>query len=478
MLNQLLDHRYKILNHLGSGGFGTTFLAQDTKRPGDPLCVVKQLTPSHNTSNFLNLARRLFQAEAETLEHLGKHPQIPQLLAYFEENKEFYLVQEYVDGNTLSQDLKIGQPWNESQVVYLLRDLLHILKFVHENHTIHRDIKPANIIRRHSDHKCVLLDFGAVKQIRQQELVSSTIAVGTPGYMAAEQGIGKPRPNSDIYALGIIAIQALTGLTPAPHRENTETGFRYDADTGEIIWLDRVKILPELAAIITKMVKPNFPDRYQSTVEVLEALKSLGSGIQEDESLIQTYDLGRSKTATGDNELGRIDSVDPYPSTLGEGSTTEALVYQGATQPLRKTVPTAVSTKALLKAATPTEPKRQRNKLTLILVTGSLMGYVAIVSIILWRFSFVPDPPNPPYPTSLPTASPISKPTSSPALSPTPQSTVSPTSLPTASPISKPTSSPAPSPTPKLDPIRTAPPTPEPLPIVPGGIEGTPLPPQ
>ena len=275
MLNQLLDHRYKVVSHLGSGGFGTTFLAQDTKRPGSPFCVVKQLTPSKNTSNFLALSRRLFNTEAETLEILGKHPQIPQLLAYFEENQEFYLVQEYINGNPLKQELIIGQKWSEIQVVDLLEDILSILKFVHDNNTIHRDVKPDNIIRRRSDHKLVLVDFGAVKVVRHPDDISSTIALGTPGYISGEQAIGKPRPSSDIYALGIIAIQALTGLNPSPNLDDTDTGFSYDQNTGEIVWLDKVTINSNLGDLITKMVKPSFPDRYKSADEVLADLQIL-----------------------------------------------------------------------------------------------------------------------------------------------------------------------------------------------------------
>jgi serine/threonine-protein kinase len=233
MLGKLLDRRYQVTQVLGAGGFGRTYLAQDTRRPGNPICVVKQLKPLSSEPSFLETARRLFNSEAETLEQLGNHDQIPRLLAYFEEDQEFYLVQEFIEGHTLTQELQPGQRWNESQVIGLLKEVLTILDFVHRHGVIHRDIKPDNIIRRNSDQKLVLVDFGAVKQIRTQFAAtqgkaSNTIAVGTPGYMSSEQALGQPRPSSDIYALGIIGIQAITGLMPI--------SFQEDLSTGEILW--------------------------------------------------------------------------------------------------------------------------------------------------------------------------------------------------------------------------------------------------
>jgi|GEM_PF-2866617 len=283
MLGQLLDGRYKVIQVLGAGGFGQTFVAEDT-RTFDSKCVVKQLKPASSDPNFLETARRMFQVEAKTLELLGKkHAQIPQLLAYFEQDQEFYLVQEYIEGQTLSTELCPGKKWTEDQVIGLLREILNILAFVHQSGVIHRDVKPDNIIRRQADNKFVLVDFGAVKQIRTQTttgqgLMSATIAIGTPGYMPSEQGIGKPKPSSDIYALGVIAIQALTGLNPSPDLEDTKTGFRYDQNTGEVIWQDKVQASPGLAAVLTKMVKPHFPHRYASAPEALQALEQLKFG--------------------------------------------------------------------------------------------------------------------------------------------------------------------------------------------------------
>lgn len=272
MLGKLLDGRYQVNQVLGAGGFGRTYLAQDTRRPGNPICVVKHLQPANRDPNFLETARRLFNSEAETLEVLGNHEQIPRLLAYFEEDQEFYLVQEYIEGHPLSQELIPGQPWDQTRVVALLQALLEVLDFVHHHGVIHRDIKPDNLIRRNLDKKLVLLDFGAVKQIRTQLAspqgqMSNTVAVGTPGYMSSEQALGQPRPTSDIYALGIIAIQAITGRMPAELQE--------DLNTGELIWQHLTPVSPGLKHILTRMVRYHFKDRYQSAGEALQAVRSL-----------------------------------------------------------------------------------------------------------------------------------------------------------------------------------------------------------
>ncbi|MEH2323403.1 MAG: serine/threonine protein kinase [Nostoc sp.] len=269
MIGKLLDHRYQVIRVLAMGGFGQTYIAQDTRRPGNPLCVVKHLKPGTDPRVF-DTAKRLFNSEAETLEKLGNHDQIPRLLAYFDENQEFYLVQEYIEGHTLAEELISGKGWNESQVIQLLQEVLEILEFVHRQGVIHRDIKPDNIIRRASDNKLVLVDFGAVKQLRTQLVTvggqpSATVVIGTPGYMPTEQGQGKPRPNSDIYSLGIIAIQALTGLQATELQENP--------DTGEIIWEQSVTVNSRLAAVLSKMVSYHFKDRYQNATEALQACK-------------------------------------------------------------------------------------------------------------------------------------------------------------------------------------------------------------
>jgi tetratricopeptide (TPR) repeat protein len=273
MIGQLLDGRYQIDQVLSNGGFGQTFLAKDIKRPGHPLCVVKQLRCLNNNPQQLQIARRLFKQEAEILEKLGKHEQIPTLLADLEENQEFYLVQEFISGHTLSEELLPGQPWSEDKTINFLKEVLAILVFVHEHGVIHRDIKPANIMRRDLDKKLVLIDFGAVKEIISTQISQGqyppTISIGTPGYIPIEQMHGQPQLNSDIYAVGMIAIQALLGIDYQELRQLPEP------NTNQVRWRHRGQVSPALADVIDKMVLPGYMRRYQSAGEVLADLAKI-----------------------------------------------------------------------------------------------------------------------------------------------------------------------------------------------------------
>jgi serine/threonine protein kinase/Tfp pilus assembly protein PilF len=298
MLEKTLQDRYKIIRPLGSGGFSATFLAIDQQQPDSPYYVIKQLEPQLTDSVHLQLARRLFKTEAKVLQKLGSHPQIPQLLDHFEENQEFYLVQEFIDGHDLSDELISGKQLSESDVICLLQDILGTLAFVHQQNVIHRDIKPSNLIRRHSDYKIVLIDFGAVKQIGTQTVSSSglpplTIAIGTPGYLPSEQASGMPKFNSDIYAVGMIGISALTGLSP------TRQEFPKDPDTGEICWTHLTDASQRLINILDKMVCYDFRDRYQSVEAVLSDLQKLQLAIEQGESLhLQDSPASAEVTAT------------------------------------------------------------------------------------------------------------------------------------------------------------------------------------
>jgi serine/threonine protein kinase len=262
MLGTILRKRYKIIEYLGSGGFGETYKAEDLER-FNSLCVVKRLKPQLHQPAFLEVARKLFAREAETLLRLGeKHEEIPQLLAYFEENQDFYLVQEYVEGETLAQILEREKILSESEVINLLKDVLKILDYIHSKNVIHRDIKPANLIRRKKDNKIVLIDFGAVKETLADP---NTVIIGTPGYMPSEQSQGTPQFCSDIYALGIIGIQALTGLNP--------TNFTRNVETDEINQLVQANVNSGLSGILKKMVRTQSNRRYQLASEVLEILE-------------------------------------------------------------------------------------------------------------------------------------------------------------------------------------------------------------
>ncbi|MEM6437831.1 MAG: serine/threonine-protein kinase, partial [Cyanobacteria bacterium P01_D01_bin.115] len=193
-----LRDRYRALRALGRGGFGATFLARDESLPGHPLCVIKQLRPSADAQHILDMARDLFQREAKILGKIGNHPQLPRLLDYFETNQEFFLVQEFINGKTLQQEVRQGGPFSEAGVRQFLSEALPLIQYVHDSEIIHRDIKPANLIRRDEDKKLVLIDFGAVKdkvapvQESSDQTALTAYAIGTPGYAPPEQMAMRP----------------------------------------------------------------------------------------------------------------------------------------------------------------------------------------------------------------------------------------------------------------------------------------------
>ena len=282
MLGKLLKQRYQIIEVLKVGEFCQTYLAKDLTAPNHPRCIVKQLLPTNSSyaRNWQENVKRALEREVEALETLNTYNCVPRLLAYFNEDREFYLVQELIEGYVLSAEIYPGCSWSESRVIQLLHEVLEILAVIHSYGLIHRDIKPSNLIRQNSTHKLVLIDFGAAKQSWTQVVtnrqktsatfalgINSTIAIGTPGYMPAEQERGMPRSCSDIYALGIMAIQALTGLNP--------TQLLEDVETGEILWQQHVNVSGEFARILSKMVSYHFKDRYQSATETLQALQPL-----------------------------------------------------------------------------------------------------------------------------------------------------------------------------------------------------------
>ncbi|MEG3878860.1 serine/threonine-protein kinase [Microcoleus sp. herbarium7] len=268
----LLRARYQVIEPLGQGGFGATFLAKDISLPGQPSCVVKQLRPSSSSPRVLEMARELFKREAKTLGKLGDHPQVPRLLDYFETEQQFYLVQEYVKGSTLKQEVKQSGRFNESDVKNFLLEILPVVQYIHSQGVIHRDIKPANIIRRVQDSHLVLIDFGAVKDQVSQTLLldpadqsaNTKFSVGTFSFAPPEQMALRPIFASDIYALGMTSLYLLTGKSPKD--------LDFDAVTGEIVWQPHVQVSPNFVRILDKMLKPIVSHRFQSAADVVKAL--------------------------------------------------------------------------------------------------------------------------------------------------------------------------------------------------------------
>ncbi len=277
MIGKVLKNRYQVVKTLGAGVFGQTYIAVDIEQPDHPKCVIKQLKIACYQSSYLETVRLRFLSETQTLQHLGYHNQIPRLISCFEEYERFYLVQEFIEGHSLTTELPINKNqqdvdlWTEREIIVFLQDVLGILDFIHSHGVIHCDVKPENLIRRACDGKLALIDFGCIQPVdfgMDAVLPIYRIPVTSLGYIPPEQFIGQTQPNSDIYALGMIAIQALTGLTPLQ--------FKIDPHSNEIIWRSPgTKVSDFMAAVLSKMIRYNFQERFQSAIEVIQVLKQI-----------------------------------------------------------------------------------------------------------------------------------------------------------------------------------------------------------
>ncbi|MEP0883716.1 serine/threonine protein kinase [Trichocoleus sp. ST-U3] len=277
----LLAERYRSIKLIGAGGFGRTFIAEDEYKPSKPRCVVKQFYPSSQGTSNPDKAAELFQQEAVRLDELGKHPQIPELFAHFEQDNRLYIVQEFIDGQNLAQELAETGAFREAQIRSILSNLLPVLELIHKEKVIHRDLKPENIIRRRSDDRLVLVDFGAAKYANSAALAKTGTTIGSAGYAAPEQSFGKAVFASDIYSLGVTCIHLLTNMEP----------FNlYDPLESEFMWRDYLVDNPvseELAGVLNKMIQSSVKQRYQSAIELMPAL-DLSAGASNGNSAVPT----------------------------------------------------------------------------------------------------------------------------------------------------------------------------------------------
>jgi eukaryotic-like serine/threonine-protein kinase len=264
MSDRKLRMRYRITEHLVSTEFSDIYLAEDEDLPDRPLCVVECLK-----SQSIETMQR-FELKAEILCKLGKHDRIPELLACFQEDGYFYSIVQFIEGQALSQELLAGEPWKEERVTALLQDILEILAFVHQHDIVHCNIHPDNLILRANDGKIILTDFSAVKEINLSENGRSQMRSqygNNKEYMPPEQAIGSPKLSSDLYAVGLLGIHALTGLSPQKLLENPESS--------EFIWCEKARVSSQFACFLDKMVRYYFPQRYPSAIEALQALQNL-----------------------------------------------------------------------------------------------------------------------------------------------------------------------------------------------------------
>ncbi len=267
----VLENRYRPLKSIGRGGFGKTYLAEDIKKFGEQ-CVIKQFAPYSGNDSDTEKAR--FQDEAKQLQRLGEHPQIPALLAFFNERGYLYFVQQYVAGENLAEELERRGVFDETRIRDFLEDLLGILQVVHQQGVIHRDLKPYNIMRRKSDQKLVLIDFGISKQLEANPATGTSI--GSLGYSPLEQFWGgKAYPSSDLYSLGVTAFFLMSGISPhqilAIAMEETSPAH---AHNWAAHWRKYVEypVSDNLGAVLDKLMQIDHKQRYQSASEVLADL--------------------------------------------------------------------------------------------------------------------------------------------------------------------------------------------------------------
>jgi serine/threonine protein kinase len=303
----ILAGRYIPTKQLGRGGFGAAFLARDRYTPVMRQCVVKQFFPAGNlTPAQLKIALELFEREATVLEEIGsQHDQIPDLFAYFpvivdgsspgQQEQFFYLVQEYIDGLNLEEELRQKGNFSESEIVEVLREILKVLDFVHNKDIIHRDIKPSNIMRDKNG-RLFLLDFGAVKQVTKSPKTAST-GIYSQGFAPPEQiSGGQVFPSSDLYALAVTLITLLT---------NKDASELFNGFSNQWQWQNHTNVSPYLGKILNKMLQNAANKRFQSASQILEALKNVGTS--------QPSSHNPQTTATQINNPGQNPGNNPSP---------------------------------------------------------------------------------------------------------------------------------------------------------------------
>ncbi|MBD2210748.1 serine/threonine protein kinase [Nostoc linckia FACHB-104] len=305
----VLQNRYRIIQILGQGGFGRTYLAEDQRRFNE-LCAIKELIPTTTGTSVWEKTQELFHREAAILYQI-EHPQVPKFRERFEEDQRLFLVEDYVAGKTyraiLSERQAVSQTLTEKEVLQLLRSLLPVLAHIHSRGIIHRDISPENIILRDSDSQPVLIDFGVVKELatrlQSPNSTAPVTTVGKLGYSPSEQmQTGQAYPNSDLYALAVTAIVLLTGREPSELFDENQLTWN---------WQQWARVNPQFAQVLNRMLNYRPSDRYQSAADVIQALQSVDQANVTNPNVTNTNAVSNIQTiAVG----GRPPQPAPSPS--------------------------------------------------------------------------------------------------------------------------------------------------------------------
>jgi serine/threonine protein kinase len=258
MKGAIIRDRYRIIKQISADAFEETYLAEDMYLPDNPLCIVKRL-------NLINVDPKKIK-EVKTISKIDENLQIPKLLGHFKEDGAFYWIEEFIEGHRLSEELQSVVRFSEGEVFFLLHDVLSSLQYLHNLNLIHRNIKPDNLIRRDRDNKFVLVGFNIFKQF---SLYNKNLHDRDRGYIPPEQ-LSREKfiyQSVDIFALGMVAIYALTGISPEQ--------LPRDLCTGDVLWRNEVLVSNKLARFLDKMVHYDPQQRYSSATEALKELKEL-----------------------------------------------------------------------------------------------------------------------------------------------------------------------------------------------------------
>jgi formylglycine-generating enzyme required for sulfatase activity len=319
----LLDGRYRPIKILGEGGFGRTFQALDEKRLNTP-CLIKQFLPQQAGSIALQKATELFKQESKRLQELGKHPQIPDLLAFFPEDGRLYLIQEFIDGQNLLQELQNKGTLKEPEIKTILEKLLPVLQFIHDNQVIHRDIKLENIIKSKNG-TLFLIDFGVSKETTGSILTRVGTITGTPGFAPPEQFRGIVYHSSDLYSLAVTCVRLLTGHL----QEINGVDKLFDTNTMQWQWQKYVSVSQELKDVLETMLQDIPANRYQSATEVLAALSNTKARVRQQVSPHSSKQSIYSPINIP--KLPENTPLDTFTEDLGKGVKLEMIAIPGGT---------------------------------------------------------------------------------------------------------------------------------------------------
>ncbi|HKU63141.1 MAG TPA: serine/threonine-protein kinase [Gemmatimonadales bacterium] len=271
-LQAALAERYRIERELGQGGMATVYLAEDLKH--HRRVALKVLRPELAAT----LGPERFGREIAVAARL-QHPHILGLIDSGEAGGFFYYVMPYVQGETLRDRLARGGELPVPEAVRLLGEIAEALATAHQGGVVHRDIKPENVML--SGRHAMVMDFGVAKAVTEasgeHQLTSAGVALGTPAYMAPEQASADPHMDArvDIYAVGVIAYEMLTGATPFPGLNPQQTLAAHVTRTPTPVGQQREGLSPGLDAVVMRCLAKRPADRFQTADELVTALEPL-----------------------------------------------------------------------------------------------------------------------------------------------------------------------------------------------------------